>query len=262
MKSKLAITVCLGAVLLFGCSYNTEPAQMPADEHKGEQIGQAGGQVKVVRLDEKYFNDVEEVNGEQVIKNTDNPLILVNKQSARLPDDYVPEDLVRPDVRFSFGEEDVEKSYMRKEAAEALEEMFRAAEKDGIYLYAVSGYRSYERQRQVFQYEVSQSGEEQALEVVAYPGQSEHQTGLAMDISSQSANLLLTEFFGETEEGKWLRDNAHRFGFILRYPEDKEHITGYSYEPWHFRYVGKEFAKIMYENGWTLEEFFDYAERR
>lgn len=209
-------------------------------------------------LPEEYFNQLKEVDGKLVIQNVDNIFILVNKE-MNLPADYVPGDLVRPKVRFVFGDQDVEKSYLRKEAAEALERMFEAAESEGIYLFASSGYRSYSRQETIFQTKVNQVGEEKALEVVAYPGQSEHQTGLAMDITSQSNNFQLTESFAETPEGKWLAENAHRFGFILRYPKGKEAITGYSYEPWHFRYVGEMYAKIIYENDWTLEEFFQEA---
>lgn len=209
-------------------------------------------------LPEEYFNELKEVDGKQVIQNVENVYILVNKE-MNLPSDYVPGDLVRPDVRFVFGDEDIEKSYLRREAARALEKMFQAAEAEGIYLFASSGYRSYNRQKTIFQAKVAEVGEEKALEVVAYPGQSEHQTGLAMDITAASNHFLLTETFADTTEGKWLAENAHRFGFILRYPKGKEMITGYNYEPWHFRYVGEEYAKIIYENNWTLEEFFQAA---
>jgi D-alanyl-D-alanine carboxypeptidase len=91
---------------------------------------------------------------------------------------------------------------------------------------------------------------------VAIPGSSEHQSGLAMDIASKSTDLNLTEGFAETIEGKWLAENAHRFGFILRYPKGKEAITNYEYEPWHFRYVGEKAATVIYQHDWTLEEYF------
>ena len=91
--------------------------------------------------------------------------------------------------------------------------------------------------------------------LVAYPGQSEHQTGLAMDVSSQSVGFTLEEDFGQAKEGIWLKDNAHKFGFIIRYGKDNTHITGYSYEPWHIRYVGKDVANEIYEKNITLEEF-------
>ncbi|KAB7673037.1 D-alanyl-D-alanine carboxypeptidase family protein [Bacillus sp. B1-b2] len=207
-------------------------------------------------LESIFFNEIAEVDGRNIIQNPTNTVSLVNKDFG-LPDTYAPSDLVRPNVSFSFGDQDIEKSYMREEAARALEKMFTVAQNEGIHLFAVSGYRSFTRQKEVFDAEVSQVGEEKAVEAVAYPGNSEHQTGLAMDISSQSVNFLLTEDYGVTVEGQWLANNAHLFGFILRYPQGKEDITKYKYEPWHFRYVGEKSAKDIYENDWTLEEYFN-----
>lgn len=214
----------------------------------------------VPTLASQYFNNIKEVDGKLVIQNPLNVLALVNKQYS-LPDVYHPEDLTRPNVPFSFGDIDIEKSYMRKEAADHLELMFEAAEKEGIEIFAVSGYRSYDRQTDVFQAKANEVGQAAAAVVVAVPGYSEHQTGLAMDISSRSVRLELIEKFGETNEGKWLADNAHKFGFILRYPEGKDSITGYQYEPWHFRYVGVEAASLIFERQLTLEEYFDIVEK-
>jgi D-alanyl-D-alanine carboxypeptidase len=100
-----------------------------------------------------------------------------------------------------------------------------------------------------------QRGEEVANKTTAYPGQSEHQTGLAMDVSSASVNYQLLESFGETTEGIWLAENAPDFGFIIRYPKGKEEITGYSYEPWHLRYLGIETALQVSARGITYEEY-------
>ncbi|MEK3886117.1 D-alanyl-D-alanine carboxypeptidase family protein [Bacillus sp. FSL K6-3431] len=211
-------------------------------------------------LEAAYFNEIQQVNNILEIKNPSNPFALVNKEFF-LPGNYEPDDLVRPKVSFSFGDEDIEKSYLRKEAAAALEKMFLAAKKEDVHLFAVSGYRSYSRQKTILDAEIAKVGEEQALQVVANPGSSEHQSGLAMDISSQDANFLLSEEFGETLDGKWLKNNAHRFGYILRYPKEKEEITGYQYEPWHFRYVGEKIANWVFENDWTLEEFFQVVEK-
>ncbi|MFO1444757.1 M15 family metallopeptidase [Bacillus sp. Bva_UNVM-123] len=211
-------------------------------------------------LDAAFFNDLKIVDGKNYIQNPTNIMVLVNKQYS-LPDGYAPEDLVRPNVPFSFGDQDIEKSYMRKEAADSLELLFAEGKKVGINLFAVSGYRSYERQVAVFNAEVSKYGEEKAIQAVAFPGSSEHQTGLAMDLSSQSASFELSEQFGETAEGKWIADNAHRFGFILRYPKGKENITGYKYEPWHFRYVGKKAAEVIFEKKLTLEEYFNIVQK-
>jgi zinc D-Ala-D-Ala carboxypeptidase len=216
--------------------------------------------VQEITLDEIFFNQIKEVNGQKVIMNPDNRMALVNKQFG-LPESFLPTDLVRPNVSFSFGNLKIEKSLMRKEAALALERMFQEAKRNGIELFAVSGYRSYEYQDSLFQAEVDKVGWDKAVEAVAVPGQSEHQTGLAMDISSRGENMLLTAEFGTSKEGKWLSDNAHRFGFILRYPKGKESITGYQYESWHFRYIGIKAATIIYEKKWTLEEYFQIVKK-
>jgi zinc D-Ala-D-Ala carboxypeptidase len=211
-------------------------------------------------LEAAYFNIIQNADGKNVIQNPQNTLSLVNKIFG-LPADYVPGDLVRPKVQFSFGDEKLEKSLMRKEAAIALEQMFAGAKNDGIELAAVSGYRSYGRQDTLFNAEVKKVGEEKALEAVALPGSSEHQTGLTMDISSKSNNFNLNEQFGSTKEGVWLVHNAHKYGFILRYPKGKEGLTGYMYEPWHFRYVGIKAATEIYTNKWTLEEYFENVKK-
>lgn len=210
---------------------------------------------EVLTLDSQFFNEIQEVNGKKLIQNPENSLVLVNKEYS-LSDEYAPRDLVRPNVAFSFGFLEQEKALMRMEAARALEQMFQEAKLNGIELYAVSAYRSFERQKMIFDAEINRVGREKAIEAVAYPGQSEHQTGLAVDISSKSVNLLLIQEFEKTPEGKWLALNAHHYGFILRYPKGKEEITGYKFEPWHFRYVGKDLAEILYEKGLTLEEYF------
>ena len=227
----------------------------PQEDEQAEQIEENQTKQDEFTLQADFFNEIKVVDGKNIIQNPTNMMVLVNK-GLSLPDGYAPEDLVRPNVLFSFGEQDIEKSYLRQEAADALELMFAEGEKVGIELFAVSGYRSYERQVAVYNAEVAKYGEEKAVQAVAFPGSSEHQTGLAMDLSSQSASFELSEQFGETAEGKWIAENAHHFGFILRYPRGKEDITGYKYEPWHFRYVGKGAAKIIFEQQMTLEEYF------
>ncbi len=182
-------------------------------------------------------------------------IVFVNKKNP-LDASYKPDDLVVPDVKFSF-DGDNPKKQLRREAAEALERLFAQAEEDGIELRAVSGYRSYATQKAIFERNASIKGEEEANRTSAYPGQSEHQTGLAMDVSAASVNYALEEIFGETEEGIWLAENAASFGFIIRYPQDKEEITGYKYEPWHLRYLGVELAEFLTEQGLTLEEFLE-----
>lgn len=229
---------------------NTEPKT--PQQQKPEEEG--------VTLEAAYFNVIQNADGKNIIQNPQNTLALVNKIFG-LPGNYIPEDLVRPKVQFSFGDAKLEKSLMRKEAAEAMETMFAVARKEGMELAAVSGYRSYARQETLFKAEVNHVGEEKALEAVAKPGTSEHQTGLTMDISSRSNQFNLNEQFGSTKEGIWLANNAHKYGFILRYPKGKEDLTGYMYEPWHFRYVGIKVATEIYKNSWTLEEYFDNVKK-
>ncbi len=200
------------------------------------------------------------VQGELGETEASDELTLVNKEHP-LPPEYVPSDLVVPNVPFSFAE-DHPKKQMRQEAAEALENLFAAAAKDGIHLVAVSGFRSYERQEAIFQRNASQMGEAEANRVSARPGESEHQTGLAMDVSAASVDYRLTEEFGSTEEGRWLQNNAARFGFIIRYPKEKEHVTGYQYEPWHLRYVGSSAAQTIANKALTLEEFLSQGNQR
>lgn len=181
--------------------------------------------------------------------------VLVNHDYL-LPEDFIPPDLIKPNVAFSFYGT-YEKSYMRKIAATALEELFLASGQKGHYLKAVSAYRSFARQKQIYDRNVAIRGRKQADSVSAMPGSSEHQTGLTIDVSCSRVGCALEESFGNTEEGKWLAANCHKFGFIIRYPEDKTDITGYSYEPWHIRYVGKNLAKYLYKKGLTLEEYYE-----
>lgn len=189
------------------------------------------------------FSNVKNVN------NPDDIMVLVNYKN-QISKNYVPNDLVVPNIEFVFKGDDPKKQ-MRKPAALAIEKMFNEAKDQGINLYGVSGYRSADRQKQIFDNQVQAVGETRAKEYVALPGESEHQTGLAMDVGRLEGS------FGQSKEGKWLRENAHNFGFILRYPEGKEHITKINYEPWHFRYVGIKPANEIYNSGLTLEEYIE-----
>jgi D-alanyl-D-alanine carboxypeptidase len=247
----------IGCLLLFtGCSNVVAFSKMAP---KSETTPSASKKDSLT-LQAEYFNKTKNVNGKNIIQNPTNLLVLVNKNYS-LPSGYVPPDLVRPNVAFSFGDQKVEQSYLRKEAAGALEKMFSVAKKSGIELYAASGYRSFRYQKALYDAEVRQVGQAKASLAEALPGTSEHQTGLAMDIASKSTNLLLTEGFADTSEGKWLNENAHRFGFILRYQKGKEGNTHYEYEPWHFRFVGVKVATIIYEHNWTLEEYFNKVKK-
>ncbi|MFC5407650.1 M15 family metallopeptidase [Cohnella soli] len=195
--------------------------------------------------------------GIAIVNNMSSLFVLVNKV-RELPSTYAPKDLVIPDVPFSFSG-DSPKKKMRKAAAEALESLFDAAKKDGIKLKAVSGYRSYATQKALFASNAAKKGEEVANRTSARPGQSEHQTGLAMDVSSASVGYALEQSFATTKEGKWLAAHAADHGFIIRFLKGKESVTGYSYEPWHIRYVGKDIAKDIMKKKVTLEEYLDAA---
>jgi D-alanyl-D-alanine carboxypeptidase len=186
----------------------------------------------------------------------DSDFVVVNK-TRHLPADFRPKDLVKLQVKYNGR---TVARYMRKEAADALARLFVDAAMEGIDLCAVSGYRSYSLQEIVFNNHKNELGLEAAMRVSALPGQSEHQTGLAIDISSRSMNYDLDKSFAHTREGKWLAENAPKYGFILRYPEGKESITGYDYEPWHFRYVGRDAAMDITKKGLTLEEYFGVVE--
>lgn len=179
-------------------------------------------------------------------------LILVNKYN-RAP--AVPIALVKPDVpptRDALSEN----IYMQPEAAAALEELFAGAKEDGITLLATSGFRSYSTQKAIFERKLETMSERAANASVAKPGYSEHQTGLAMDVEGQSSlGMGLVDEFGKTPEGMWLAEHCHEYGFIIRYPEGKTDITGYIYEPWHIRYVGKKAAAEIAELDITFEEY-------
>ncbi|WP_226683052.1 M15 family metallopeptidase [Sutcliffiella horikoshii] len=209
----------------------------PADEEKPEEPG-----------------DSTEPEAIPVVANPGAMNVMVNKFWS-LPEGYRPADLIKPNVPFSFGDENSDRSKLRAEAAESLEVMFNVAKGEGIELYARSGFRSYETQEAIFKNEVATFGYEQAVLYVALPGTSEHQTGLAMDVTAKSVGLELVEAFEGTAEGKWLASNAHHYGFILRYPKGKTNITGYAFEPWHFRYVGVDIAGEIYTKGLTFEEY-------
>ncbi|WP_329382848.1 M15 family metallopeptidase [Anaerofustis butyriciformans] len=197
----------------------------------------------------------EEIDKNMIITNPNEYDAVVNKQ-RHLSSSYKPSDLVKPNIDFMQSNESV--MYLRKEAAKALEELCKAAQSSGYKFYGVSGFRSYSLQVDVYKDNIAQYGnEEDANFYSAKPGESEHQLGLSMDVSTKEVNYQLVESLGDTPAGKWLEENCYKYGFIIRFPENKEKITGYSYEPWHIRYVGKDLAKIIHDNNLTLEEYFE-----
>jgi len=187
------------------------------------------------------------------VGNASSITVLVNKLN-KLPENYKPANLVYPNVKFTFDEK-IEKRMMVKEAADALEKLFEAAEKDGLPLAGVSAYRPHSRQAELFQSYVKKDGLETALTYSAYPGTSEHETGLAIDVAGSDGACSASDCFADHPEAKWLADHAHEYGYIIRYPEGKEKITGYQYEAWHLRYVGLDAATKIYDKQLTLEEY-------
>ncbi len=182
---------------------------------------------------------------------------MVNKDRS-LPEGWEPPLLTRVSVPTCLTFQEV--NHLRRPAAAALSRLFLAAEEEeGFKLVARSGYRSYNTQNHLYQSNINNHGQEYADKYSARPGTSEHQTGLAMDITSPVMNNQLDDSFGETPEGLWVAANAHRFGFIIRYLKGKEDITGYNYEPWHLRYLGEILAGEIFSRGMVMEEFFDLA---
>lgn len=182
---------------------------------------------------------------------------VVNK-GRMLPSSYVPANLVVPGVplRLSAGAEDM---HLRADAATALEQLIAGGKSQNINLMLTSGYRSYGNQAVTYSGFAKTDGVAKADTYSARPGHSEHQAGLAADLEPTSRKCELQLCFASTPEGQWLAVNAFRYGFIIRYQKDKENITGYQYEPWHIRYVGKDLATQIQQTGQTLEQFFGLA---
>jgi len=181
--------------------------------------------------------------------------ILVNKDN-RLHKNYVPNNLVEIEHIEIEKIEDInlvpKVSYI---VFPYFIKMCFAARKEGFNIVINSGYRSYEDQQEIWNYYLEEIGLEETIKRVAPLGASEHQTGLAIDIGF-IINGEYVSVEDRVEESKWLQENAHKYGFILRYPKDKEDITGYNYEPWHYRFVGVELATKLYEEDITLEEYY------
>ena len=176
--------------------------------------------------------------------------LLINRYSA-VGETYVAGTLtVRDDVEYAYGTED-SVSRLEKETAQALHDMLEAASAEGFTLYALSGYRDYSEQKELY---IEAGGQSQVG--VAPPGSSEHQSGLAVDISWGESYYFLSEDMEDTAEYRWLTEHCFEYGFILRYPKGYERITGYEFEPWHFRYIGTQAALEYRDLGCrTLEEY-------
>lgn len=175
---------------------------------------------------------------------------VVNKRRPLNPKTYIPPNLVKPSVKLR-----VAGITVRSDAAAALQQLFAAGLSAGHDPMLSSGYRSYNAQASLYNSYAAKDGQAAADTYSARPGYSEHQTGLAMDVCNAGA-CSLEQSFAATPFGQWLAAHAHEYGFIIRYPSGKQHITGYIYEPWHLRYVGTGLAAQIYASGKTLEEHF------
>jgi zinc D-Ala-D-Ala carboxypeptidase len=179
--------------------------------------------------------------------------VVVNKHRPLDPLSYVPKPLTR-----------IKTEQLRSDAAQAYQQMVKAAKAERVNVVAVSGYRSYDHQASLYDSYVQQYGQETADTIAARPGHSEHQTGLAMDVGNSSGVCALQDCFEDTPVGVWVAKNAHKHGFIIRYPKDEQDVTGYKYEPWHLRYVGIDLATKIQAGAVagstsdidTMEEFF------
>lgn len=221
---KKYVILLSASLLIVGCSNLKEQTASKTDKVKKTV------EEKVVKKIVKPQYEKKVIDGRTYI----NGILIVNKQIG-LPKDYNP------------GEDPA--------AHQAIQELMQAGNRTGLQFVLRSSFRSYDNQAMLYQNYVAKDGKAAADTYSAEPGHSEHQTGLAYDVGSVVSANDFRVSFGTTPEGEWLKHHAHEFGFIIRYGEGKTHITGYQYEPWHVRYVGKKVANEIYKSNKTLEEY-------
>lgn len=197
--------------------------------------------------DINFFNN-DSYKDIKIIENPDDILVLVNKRN-QLPKNFVPPKLTLLDEKYA-----AKNKYLREEAAIAFENLSRDASILGYQIIATSTYRNYDYQTELYNYYVKEKGQAYADACSARPGHSEHQTGLTVDVMGSNNDY---DKFEESNEFDWMKNNAHLYGFIMRYPKNKTQLTGFKYEPWHYRYVGVSTAKVIYSENLVLEEYLD-----
>ena len=180
---------------------------------------------------------------------TDSSLMRLVNADYKISKNYVPDNLQEPNIKMNHTQ------MVRGELVQPLEDMFVAARKENIYLKLVSGYRSYREQVSLWYTYVNRYGISYASRMDDHPGASEHQLGLAVDLGNENGACELEDCFRQYSSSKWLVENAWKYGFIQRYPEEKEDVTGIVYSPWHYRYVGKEEADKIHNSELTMEEY-------
>ena len=259
MKRKKILFLLAILLLITSCHQNKENL----DQNPFSEIPyyQEQKQERYIRYQQQHNNlSIEEVVTEVNIGLDQDPYtnteetpylnttyLLVNKYRY-LPADYIPKNLERINPKYTNGNKQ-----LVQEAKLAFEQMASDAENEDYTIRAVSAYRSYSYQQALYQNYVLQDGKKNADTYSARPGYSEHQTGLVVDIDNGKQDF---NHFAETEEFKWMQENAKYYGFILRYPKGKEYWTGYSYEAWHYRYVGKKIAQEIANQDVTLDEYY------
>lgn len=266
LRPLLLLLFC--AALLYGVFYYfTDPSGEDKDalpEAIDEATSESPEQEEEIEVDETEVlepaSDQDQDNPEsterpepvdaelQVITDGNYLIALVTKETT-LKSSYAPTDLLRiPDYMHPARE-----LWLRKEAFGQLEKLWQAAIDDGVTLTIISAYRSYNYQQTLFQNYANNYGEEAANRFSARPGQSEHQLGTTVDFGGTAVDLKAA--YADTDQGRWLAENAYKFGFAMSYPEGEEEITGYIFEPWHYRYIGPEAAAEWYEAGLSLKQF-------
>ena len=194
-----------------------------------------------MNLDKEVYQDIIPA------KNLNNEKVLVNKYYY-LDENYVPENLAKINQNYALSG-----MSMVNVAKEAFESLAKSAKKEGLSIIAMSTYRSYNYQVNLYKRYVKQDGKEEADTYSGRPGHSEHQTGLAVDVYNGKEDYTN---FEKTKEFNWMQEHAHEFGFILRFPKDKENETKYQYESWHYRYVGIDAAKYIHDKNISFEEYY------
>jgi len=248
IKAIIISAVILGEIVVWSFPYNQNPYLV-----KTTECADSPAPIEVNESSDNQKPAPDELETPKEAKDT-GMLILVNKNNY-LVKNYKPEDLAP--IEYFAKDRSAEARFMRAEAADHFNKMMLAAREAGYEIVMTTAYRSYGFQSILYNNYVEKYGQAEADKFSAKPGYSEHQTGLGVDVTAPSVEYALTDAFDQTAEWKWLVENAADYGFILRYPKGKAGITGYMYEPWHFRYVGIEAAKTITEREITLEEYID-----
>lgn len=239
-KTRIIIGLALALLVIGVLSYTALQVSAPPQNNNSPETEETTPEVP-----KEEARDPLEFNKKQYSLDDPSSIWIVANKQRGLSANFIPANLVE-----AGGSQ-----RLQSEAATALQQLISGAGTDKVSLRAISGYRSYAAQQNVYSAYVQKDGAAKADTYSARPGHSEHQTGLAMDVGNGSGQCDLEICFSSTAGGKWVAANAYKYGFVIRYPENKTNITGYSYEPWHLRYVGVDLATKL-RSGQTMEEFF------